>query len=141
MSSLAIERAGHIGRTVVVPAGDIARRTYEGFAQLTELNLETVKTTFAEQRAIAEETVCTPSFERLVNLSGAQTQASLKQALAYWRHASDIAIDTVADNVGLGWQSMDEYMQWTVSWLSDAARPPQAGSAMANHYGLRAVSA
>jgi phasin family protein len=121
MNSPAVEQTGQLGKAVIGPIADIAQRTFEGFEQLTHLNLQTVKTTLAEQKEIAEETVTSNSLEWVASLPYALTQAAMKKALAYWRHASDIAIETAADNVGSGWCTFNEYAHWTASWLGDAA--------------------
>jgi phasin family protein len=121
MNSPAVEQTGQLGRAVIGPVADIAQRTFEGFEQLTHLNLQTVKTTLAEQKAIAEEAVTSNSLEWVASLPSAQAQAALKKALAYWRHASNIAIETAADNIGSGWCTFNEYANWAASWLGDAA--------------------
>jgi phasin family protein len=121
MNSPAVEQTGQLGRGMMGLNADIARRTFEGFEQLTHLNLQTVKTTLVEQREIAEEAVTSNSLEWVASLPAAQTQAAMKKALAYWRHASNIAIETAADNVGSGWCSFNEYAHWTASWVGGAA--------------------
>lgn len=121
MNSPAIEPAGQLGKAVVAPIGEIAQRTFDGFEQLAHLNLQTVKTTLAEQQAIAEAAVTSNSLEWVLSLPPAQMQAGLKKALAYWRHVSTITIDTVADTVGSGWYGLDQYAQWSALLLGNAA--------------------
>jgi phasin family protein len=120
MNSPAIEYTGQIGKAVAGPMADIARRTFEGFEQLTHLNIQTVKTTLEEQKVIAEEAATSHSLEWLMSLPPAQTQASLKKALSYWRHAGNIAVDTVADNFESGLSGFNEYARWATSWLTGA---------------------
>jgi phasin family protein len=121
MYSPAAEQPGQLGKAVIGPIADIAQRTFEGLEQLTHLNIQTVKTTLVEQKEIAEEAVTSSSLEWVASLPYAQTQATMKKALAYWRHVRNIAIETAADNVGSGWCSFNEYANWTASWLGGAA--------------------
>jgi phasin family protein len=121
MISPAVEQTGQLGTAVIGSIADITQRTFEGFEQLTHLNLQTVKTTLAEQKEIADEAVTSNSLEWVASLPYAQTQAAMKKALAYWRHASNIAIETAADNVEFGCGTFNKYAHWTASWLGDVA--------------------
>lgn len=128
MNSPAIESAGPIGKSPIVSFSDIADRTLDGLQRMTELNVQTVKTTLAEQQEIADEVLASRSLDWVLTLPSAQGQAALKKALAYWSHASNIAIETVADNVGCGWSSLNDYSRWAVSLIDDASELARTGA-------------
>lgn len=122
MNSPAIEATGELGRSTAASIGDIAARTLEGLERLAHLNLQTVKTTLAEQQQIADEAITTRSLEWAMTLPSAQTQAAFKKVLAYWHHVSNIVVETGSDNVGYGWRSLNGYSQWAASMLDEVTR-------------------
>ena len=128
MNSPAVESAARIGKSAIGSFSDIADRTLDGLQRMAELNVQTVKTTLEEQQEIADEVLSSRSLDWIITLPSAQSQAALKKALAYWSHASNIAIETVADNVGCGWSSFNDYSQWAVSFLDDASELARTGA-------------
>jgi len=84
--------AGHAGRTAFSSMAEIANHTFDGFERLARLNLQTMKTTLAEQHGIALEVVDERSFDWLLTLPVAQAQAGLKKTLAYWQRVNAIAV-------------------------------------------------
>lgn len=128
MNSPAVESASRIGKSAIVSFSDMADRTLDGLQRMAQLNVQTVKTTLAEQQEIADEVLSARSLDWIVTLPSAQSQAALKKALAYWSHASNIAIETVADNVGCGWSSFNDYSRWAVSLLDDATELARTGA-------------
>jgi len=117
-----------MGQSAIVSFSDIADRTLDGLQRMTQLNVQTVKTTLAEQQAIADEVLSAQSLDWVLTLPSAQSQAALNKALAYWGHASNIAIETVADNVGCGWSSLNDYSRWAVALLDDASELARTGA-------------
>ncbi|NRO94696.1 TIGR01841 family phasin [Paraburkholderia sp. NMBU_R16] len=128
MNTPALESAGRIGKSTIGSLSDMADRTLDGLQRMTQLNVQTVKTTLAEQKEIADEVLATRSLDWVLTLPSAQSQAALKKALAYWGHASNIAIETVADNVGCSWSSLNDYSRWAASLLDDASELARAGA-------------
>lgn len=130
MSSLAIDYsgdAGHAGQTVFASMADIANQTFDGFERLTRLNLQTVKTTLAEQHGIALEAVDSRSYDWLLTLPVAGAQAGFTKTLAYWQHVNAIAVETAANNAGAGWEGFTECTRWFTSALSDAGQTRTGG--------------
>jgi len=131
MSSLAIDYSGDVGRTgqtVFASMAEVANQTFDGFERLTRLNLQTVKTTLAEQHGIALEAVDSRSFDWLLTLPVSGPQAGITKTLAYWQHVNTIAIETAANNAGAGWEGFTECTRWFTSALSDAAHTRTGGS-------------
>ncbi len=130
MSSLAIDYSGDVGRTgraVFASMADIANQTFDGIERLTRLNLQTVKTTLAEQHGIALEAVDSRSFDWLLTLPVAGAQAGFTKTLAYWQHVNTIAAETTANNAGAGWEGFTECTRWVATALSDAAHTGTGG--------------
>lgn len=129
MNSPAVEYLGPVEQATAGSIAGIAQRTLDGFQRLAHLNLETAQTALSEQREIAEESVASNSLDWLLLLPPARMEAALKTALAYWRNASDITIETVADSVGASLCGFSEYARWTTSLLGDvASRTPLSES-------------
>lgn len=129
MSTPQFEYPRQGGSFVVASVADVANRTFEGFERLAHLNLQTVKTTLAEQEEIAQEAVSSHSLEWLVTLPSAQAQASFTKTLAYWHHVNSITVETVTNNMGSSWESLTECAKWATSLFVDAAsRVPAGGS-------------
>ncbi|HVW49862.1 MAG TPA: phasin family protein [Trinickia sp.] len=114
--------AGHAGRTAFSSMAEIANHTFDGFERLARLNLQTMKTTLAEQHGIALEVVDERSFDWLLTLPVAQAQAGLKKTLAYWQRVNAIAFETAANNAGAGWEGFTECTHWWSAALADAGR-------------------
>jgi len=134
MSSPAIDfsgeaaRAGSVAQTAFASMADIVNQTFDGFERLTRLNLQTVKTTLAEQHGIALEAVDSRSMAWLVTLPTAQAQAGFKKALAYWQHLSAIATETASNNAGASWEGLTACTGWLASAYSEAARAREGGA-------------
>ncbi len=134
MSSLAIDHpseamhGGSAAQAAFASIADIANQTFDGFERLTRLNLQTMKTTLAEQHGIANEAIDTRSFDWVFTLPTAQAQAGLKKTLAYWQHLNAIATETVSNNAGASWESLSACTRWLTSTYSDVARSREGGS-------------
>ncbi len=125
MSSPAVDysgaraQGGAAAQAAFASVADMANQTFDGFERVTRLNLQTVKTTLAEQHGIALEAVDSRSFDWLLTLPIAQAQASLKKVLAYWQHWSTIATETAANNAGAGWEGITAYSDWFAAAYAD----------------------
>ncbi|PMS23097.1 hypothetical protein C0Z18_02455 [Trinickia dabaoshanensis] len=134
MSSPAIDFSGDISRAnsaaqaAFASMADIANQTFDGFERLTRLNLQTVKTTLAEQHGIAREAIDTRSFTWIVTLPTAQAQAGFKKTVAYWQHLSAIATETAANNAGASWEGLSACTTWLASAYSEAVRSRTEGA-------------
>jgi phasin family protein len=106
---------------------DIANQTFDGFERLTRLNLQTVKTTLAEQHGIALAAEDSRSLEWMITLPSAQAQAGFKKTLAYWQHLSAIATETAANNAGASWEGLSACTNWLASAYSEAAQSRTGG--------------
>lgn len=121
MNTPAVEQTNRLSQSAMASVNGLADRTLEGLDRLAHLNVETVRTTLAAHKELTDEAISSRSLEWVVTLPSAQTQATLKKALAYWHDASNIAIETVADSVGYGWCTFNDYSRWAVSLIDNAA--------------------
>ena len=133
MSSLATDytseaiRGGSAAQAAFASIADIANQTFDGFERLARLNLQTMKTTLAEQHGIALEAADERSLGWIFTLPTAQAQAGFKKTLAYWQHLSEIATETVANNTGAGWEGFSACTRWLASAYSDVVRSREGG--------------
>ena len=128
MSSPAIDysgagmQSGAAAHAAFASMADIANQTFDGFERVTRLNLQTIKTTLAEQHGIALEAVDSRSIAWVVTLPVAQAQAGFTKALAYWQHLNAIATETASNNAGAGWEGITACANWFASAYADTRR-------------------
>lgn len=134
MSSPAIDysgagmQSGAAAQATFASMADIANQTFDGFERVTRLNLQTIKTSLAEQHGIALEAVDSRSLAWVLTLPVAQAQAGFKKVLAYWQHLNVIATETASNNAGAGWEGITAYTDWLASAYADTRR--QTGVAL-----------
>jgi phasin family protein len=134
MSSPAIDysgagmQGGAAAYAALASMADIANQTFDGFERVTRLNLQTLKTTLAEQHGIALEAVDSRSPAWVLTLPIAQAQAGFKKVLAYWQHWSAIATETASNNAGAGWEGITAYTDWFAAAFADTRS--RTGSAL-----------
>jgi phasin family protein len=58
------------------------------------LNVQTVKTSLSEQRALADTALSARSLSEVIGLQSQLLSAAIKKTFAYWQHVEDIAIET-----------------------------------------------
>jgi phasin family protein len=84
-----------------------------GVERLLELNVQAVKTSASESRAIALEALEAKDLQFLTELTLKQVQANKEKVQAYWRHASEIATTTNSDLIAEGQKHVNEYIRET----------------------------
>lgn len=127
MSSLAVDysgvaaQGGSAAQAAFASMADIANQTFDGFERLARLNLQTMKTTLAEQHGIALEAIDSRSIAWVLTLPAAQAQAGFKKTLAYWQHVNEIATETAANNAGAGWEGLTACTDWLAQAYATAS--------------------
>jgi phasin family protein len=94
MSSLSGEQAVASRRASLETLSDVWTKAFGCIEKLTELNLRAVKSTLAENQAIASMTLSTKDPQELFALHAKRAQAAIEEAQSYWRHVSNIMFDT-----------------------------------------------
>jgi phasin family protein len=79
---------------VVEAAFDCTVEIFAGIEKVVELNVQTARTLMSEQQALVEAATCSGSLSEVIDLQSQQFPASIKKAIAYWRHVEDIAVQT-----------------------------------------------
>lgn len=121
--------AGHAGYAAFAAMADIANQTFDGFERLARLNLQTMKTTLAEQHGTALEAVDGRTFDWVFTLPVMGAQAGFKKVLAYWQHVHSIAIETASNNVGAGWEGFTEWSRW-FTWAPVSSTRTRLGASL-----------
>jgi phasin family protein len=75
-------------------AFDCVNEVVAGFERVVELNVQTVKTSLAEHRALVDAALSARSFSEAIDLHSQQMPAAVKKTFAYWRHVEDISVTT-----------------------------------------------
>ncbi|NUQ17419.1 MAG: phasin family protein [Sphingomonas sp.] len=95
-----------------------------GMERLLELNVQAVKTSVSEDRAVALEALNAKDLQAWVELTLRQAQANKEKVQAYWRHVSEIAMETGSELVAESQKHVNEYVRETgvvIDGLSSAA--------------------
>ncbi|MFM0514962.1 phasin family protein [Paraburkholderia sp. RL17-373-BIF-A] len=94
MSSLSGEQAVASRRASLDTLSDVWTKAFGCIEKLTELNLRAVKSTLAENQAIASMALSTKDPQELFILHAKRAQAAMEEAQSYWRHVSNIMFNT-----------------------------------------------
>jgi phasin family protein len=94
MSSLSGEQAVAARRAGLETLSDVWTKAFGCIEKLTELNLWAVKSTLAENQAIASMALSTKDPQELFALHAKRAQAAMEEAQSYWRHVSNIMFNT-----------------------------------------------
>src|SRR5690349_24035512 len=84
-----------------------------GMERLLELNVQAVKASVSEDRAVALEALNAKDLQSLVELTLRQAQANKEKVQAYWRHVGEIAMKTSSELVAQSQKHVDEYVRET----------------------------
>lgn len=90
MSQLSMRRI----ETAIDVAFDGIDEVFAGFEAVVELNVQTVKTSLSEQRALTDAALAAGSIAEVIDLQTRQLSAAVTKTFAYWRHVEDTAVQT-----------------------------------------------
>jgi phasin family protein len=94
MSSLSGEQAVASRRAGLETLSYVWTNAFGCIEKLTELNLRAVKSTLAENQAIASMALSIKDPQELFVLHAKRAQAAMEEAQSYWRHVSNIMFNT-----------------------------------------------
>jgi phasin family protein len=97
MSSLSGDQMVVSQRASFETLSDVWTKAFGCIEKLTELNVRAVKSTLAENQAIASMALSTKDPQELFALQAKRTQAAMEEAQSYWRHVSNIMFNTQAE--------------------------------------------
>jgi phasin family protein len=165
MSSLSGEQAVASQRASLETLSDVWTKAFGCIEKLTELNLRAVKSTLAENQAIASVALSTKDPQELFALHAKRAQAAMEEAQSYWRHVSNIMfntqvelaasaeaqfrqrqhdtqafVDTVANNAPAGSEAAVSALQSAVTAASDATNATIGASNRAAEQALKSAA-
>jgi phasin family protein len=128
MSSLSGEQVVASQRAGLETLSDIWTKAFGCIEKLTELNLRAVKSTLAENQAIANLALSTKDPQELFALQARRAQAAMQEAQSYWRHVSTIMFNTQAELVAGAEAQLKQQQQNTQAMVDTVANNAPAGS-------------
>lgn len=106
----------------------LANKAFEGVEKLVELNLQTIKSTWAESQEIAHRTLSVKDGQALLSLQASLTQPVAEQVLSYGRQLYDIASTTQAEFARVAEAQYDEQSRKAQALVDNVAKNAPAGS-------------
>ncbi|WP_434660763.1 TIGR01841 family phasin [Paraburkholderia sp. A3BS-1L] len=94
MSSLDLEQTLAARKASLETTFELLNKTFAGIENLAGLNLQTFKSTLAENQEIAIRALSAKDPAELFALQSGQTQPAVEKAQSYWRHVYEIVSGT-----------------------------------------------
>ncbi|MFM0629328.1 phasin family protein [Paraburkholderia xenovorans] len=127
MSSLSGEPVVALQRASLETLSDVCTKAFGCIEKLTELNLRAVKSTLAENQAIADLALSSKDPQELFALQARRAQAAMQEAQSYWRHVSTIMFSTQAE-LAASAEAQLKQQQKTQALVDTVASNAPAGS-------------
>jgi phasin family protein len=140
-SSLSGEQAVVSKRASFETGTDIWAKGFGCIEKLTELNLRAVKSTFAENQAIANMALSIRDPQELFVLHAKRAQAAMEEAQSYWRHVYNIMFSTQAELAASAEAQFKQQQRDTQALVDTVASNAPAGSEAAVNALQSAVTA
>ena len=120
---------------------DVWNKAFGCIEKLTELNVRAVKSTLAENQAIASMALSTKDPQELFALQTQRAQAAMEEAQSYWRHVWNIVVSTQAELVTSAEAQFNKRLRDTQTFVDTVASNAPAGSEAAVNALQTAVTA
>jgi phasin family protein len=141
MSSLSGEPVVASQRASLEALSDVWTKAFGCIEKLTELSLRAVKSTLAENQAIANLALSTKDPQELFVLQARRAQVAMREAQSYWRHVSTILFSTQAELAASAEAQLKQQQQKTQALVDTVASNAPAGSEAAVSVMQSAVTA
>ena len=141
MSSVSGERAVASQRAGIETLSDVWAKAFGCIEKLTGLNVRAVKSTLAENQAIAVAVLSTKDPQELFALQAKRTQAAMDEARSYWRHVSNIMFNTQAELAATAEAQFKTRLRDTQAFVDTVASNAPAGTEAAVNALQTAVTA
>ncbi|MFL9966601.1 phasin family protein [Paraburkholderia sediminicola] len=128
MSSLSGEQVAASRRASLETLSDAWTKAFGCIEKRTELNLRAVKSTLAENQAIANLALSTKDPQQLFALQARRMQAAMQEAQSYWRHVNNIMFNTQAELAASAEAQLKQQQQKTHASVATVASNASAGS-------------
>src|ERR1700758_3203969 len=128
MSSLSGDQMVASQRASFETLSDVWNKAFGCIEKLTELNVRAVKSTLAENQAIASMALSTKDPQELFALQVKRTQAAMEEAQSYWRHVSNIMFNTQAELAATAEAQFRQRQHDTQAFVDTVASNAPAGA-------------
>jgi phasin family protein len=128
MSSFDLEQFLSAQRTTFDRAFGLAGKAFEGFERIIELNLQTVKTTLAENEELVAKAVAAKDPQSLFAVPTTQMPAAMEKLQAYWRHVYEIVSGTQAEFVAAAEARVKQSQHDAEALIDSVAKNAPTGS-------------
>jgi phasin family protein len=128
MSSLSGDQMVASQRASFETLSDVWTKAFGCIEKLTELNVRAVKSTLAENQAIASTALSTKDPEELFALQAKRTQAAMEEAQSYWRHVGNIMFNTQAELAATAVAQFKARLRDTQAFVDTVATNAPAGT-------------
>src|ERR1700751_4456804 len=122
MSSLSGDQMVASQRASFETLPDVWTKAFGCIEKLTELNVRAVKSTLAENQAIASMALSIKDPQELFVLQAKRTQAAMEEAQSYWRHVSNILFNTQAELAATAVAQFKARLRDTQTFVDTVAR-------------------
>ena len=128
MSSLSGDQMVALQRASFEPLSDVWTKAFGCIEKLTELNVRAVKSTLAENQAIASMALSTKDPQELFALHAKRAQAAMDEAQSYWRRVSNIVFNTQVELAASAEAQFRQRQHDTQAFVDTVASNAPAGS-------------
>jgi phasin family protein len=128
MSQLSTEQFAAAQKSQAETFFNLTNKVFEGVEKLTILNLQAVKSIFAETQETAQKTLSGKDPQDLLKLQNALAQPAAEKAQAYSRHVVEILTGTQAEFLKVAETQFAEYNQNVQSFIDNVTKNAPAGS-------------
>jgi phasin family protein len=111
-------------RKTIEAAFDCAATLFGGLEEITELNVQTVKTSLSEQHMLAQAAFSAESIDEIIDLQFRQIPAVVKKTFSYWRHVEDIAMRTLGGLLVVAHERLESSLRTFVEEMRIASSVP-----------------
>jgi phasin family protein len=128
MSSLAPEQLAAAQKTSVGTTFVILNKAFNGIEKLAELNVQTVKSSLAENQEIFVKAFSAGEPHALFAQQASHAQPAIEKAQSYWRHVYEIISSTQAEFAAVAEAQLKQYQQDALAFVDSLAKKAPAGS-------------
>ncbi len=128
MGSLAPEQLVTVQKASFETMFGLWTKAFEGIEKLVKLNVQTVKSTFAENQEIAAKAYLAKDAQELFALQASQVQPAIEKTQSYWRHVYEIISSTQAEFAATTGAQLKQHQQDAQAFVDNFAKNAPAGS-------------
>jgi len=128
MSSLAPEQLVAVQKASFETMFGLLTKALEGAEKLVKLNMQTVKSTFAENQEITAKAFSAKDPQELFALLASQVQPAVEKAQSYWRHVYEIMSSSQAEFAATAEVQLKQQQHDAQAFVDSLAKNAPAGT-------------